>query len=395
MSADKVKKTFEFRMSKKVAELTQVVHMLFTRNHEKEVELEAQKEAYEYEIELVIRDAKSQIERLDMKIRELERSRNIEGEKARLQYGQEMQQRESELKAKLEEKEKELVEEKSECQHVRDLLINAQKDIEQLRRGVSSELDSKSDEVANKNKEIEKLRRSVEKTEKKLKDSERKSDEAIKDLSTDNDKLQKELSQLQELFEDNRKTKEQLISANKLLEIEIKKIRKELGKRLTEMVANQNGKGRGMVVTPLLDSFDVPRNPQDYNNELDRLRREVQRYKMELTNRDSNFNRVFTEFQPVVVDSRAGRIATQQQQIMSNTTNFGSPQSPHRREKTFAYATANSHSFDDEPLFFPPTRSASSMSTSTSRLPTLPTNQKVTKLMKPRPLSKELLSGKN
>ncbi|XP_064648155.1 myosin-2 heavy chain-like isoform X2 [Lineus longissimus] len=381
MSADKVKKTFEFRMSKKVAELTQVVHMLFTRNHEKEVELEAQKEAYEYEIELVIRDAKSQIERLDMKIRELERSRNIEGEKARLQYGQEMQQRESELKAKLEEKEKELVEEKSECQHVRDLLINAQKDIEQLRRGVSSELDSKSDEVANKNKEIEKLRRSVEKTEKKLKDSERKSDEAIKDLSTDNDKLQKELSQLQELFEDNRKTKEQLISANKLLEIEIKKIRKELGKRLTEMVANQNGKGRGMVV--------------DYNNELDRLRREVQRYKMELTNRDSNFNRVFTEFQPVVVDSRAGRIATQQQQIMSNTTNFGSPQSPHRREKTFAYATANSHSFDDEPLFFPPTRSASSMSTSTSRLPTLPTNQKVTKLMKPRPLSKELLSGKN
>lgn len=28
---------FDFRMSKKVAELTQVVHMLFTRNHEKEV----------------------------------------------------------------------------------------------------------------------------------------------------------------------------------------------------------------------------------------------------------------------------------------------------------------------------------------------------------------------
>ena len=39
MSAtERPKKSFEFRMCKKVAELTQVVHMLFTRNHEKEVE---------------------------------------------------------------------------------------------------------------------------------------------------------------------------------------------------------------------------------------------------------------------------------------------------------------------------------------------------------------------
>jgi hypothetical protein len=71
---------------------------------------------------------------------------------------------------------------------------------------------------------------------------------------------------------------------------------------------------------------------------------------MELSNRDSNFNRVFTEFQPVVVDSRAGKIATQQQQLMSNS-HFNSPTPSHRqfgREKTFAYA--NSHSYDDEPL---------------------------------------------
>lgn len=39
MAAERVKarKGFEFKMSKKVAELTQVVHMLFTRNHEREV----------------------------------------------------------------------------------------------------------------------------------------------------------------------------------------------------------------------------------------------------------------------------------------------------------------------------------------------------------------------
>lgn len=39
MAADRVRarKGFEYKMSKKVAELTQVVHMLFMRNHEREV----------------------------------------------------------------------------------------------------------------------------------------------------------------------------------------------------------------------------------------------------------------------------------------------------------------------------------------------------------------------
>ena len=39
MAAERVRtrKGFEYKMSKKVAELTQVVHMLFTRNHEREV----------------------------------------------------------------------------------------------------------------------------------------------------------------------------------------------------------------------------------------------------------------------------------------------------------------------------------------------------------------------
>ena len=62
------KKSFEYKMSKKVAELTQVVHMLFSRNHEREVELEATKEAYEQEIVIVIADAKKQIESLEKRV---------------------------------------------------------------------------------------------------------------------------------------------------------------------------------------------------------------------------------------------------------------------------------------------------------------------------------------
>ena len=72
MAQPQNKRSFEFRMSKKVAELTQVVHMLFTRNHEKEVEIEAIKDSYEHEIELVIDDAKNKIRHLEVKVQELQ-----------------------------------------------------------------------------------------------------------------------------------------------------------------------------------------------------------------------------------------------------------------------------------------------------------------------------------
>ena len=40
------------------------------------------------------------------------------------------------------------------------------------------------------------------------------------------------------------------------------------------------------------------------DDELERLRREVQRYRLELSNRELSFNRMFTDHQPVVVDGR-------------------------------------------------------------------------------------------
>lgn len=44
------------------------------------------------------------------------------------------------------------------------------------------------------------------------------------------------------------------------------------------------------------------------DEELERLRREVQRYRLEISNRESNFNRVFAEQKPVVTsDGRMKR----------------------------------------------------------------------------------------
>ena len=77
------KKSFELRMSKKVAELTQVVHMLFMKHHEKELELEALKDAYEYEIDLVIADAKGQLDELTRELEDREQRLKARPERER------------------------------------------------------------------------------------------------------------------------------------------------------------------------------------------------------------------------------------------------------------------------------------------------------------------------
>lgn len=84
-------------------------------------------------------------------------------------------------------------------------------------------------------------------------------------------------------------------------------------------------------------------NFQNYNDELEKLRAEVRRYRLELQNRDANFNRVFTEQQPLIVDPRAGMIGVSSSQILSSRQSIPSSQthvSPlaiQGRERSFSY----------------------------------------------------------
>ncbi|KAK3097333.1 hypothetical protein FSP39_008767 [Pinctada imbricata] len=300
---EKAKKTFDFRMSKKVAELTQVVHMLFTRNHEKEVEIEALKDAYEYEIQLVQEDATERLGKLEEKRLELERmldkERKLGKERVKSAVQQEASSREEEWKEKLKSMEKQLTEEKKESNNLRDLLINAQKDIEKLRQGVAEQLQSKNEEIQKKNQELERLRQKVANLEQKNSESEKHFKEIIKDLERSNEKLEKELSQLQALLEETHRGKMHFESKSQKLETD------------------------------------------DYNEEVEKLRREVQRYRMELSNRDNNFNRMFSDAgQQLVVDPRAGKIGIGQQQVLSASKPPDNLVSS--REKTFSYAFVQS-----------------------------------------------------
>ncbi|CAG2256607.1 unnamed protein product [Mytilus edulis] len=355
-SGDSAKKTFEFRMSKKVSELTQVVHMLFTRNHEKEVEIEAMKEAFEYEILLVQEDAqrtKSWKNRLKSALKN------------------ESDSREEEWKAKLIASEKNLLEEKAECQNLRDLLINAQRDIEKLRQGVADQLASKNEEILRKNQELDKLRKLVANLEKT--------------------QLEKELQQLQALLEETHRNKMKLEEKNAKLETDLKNLGKTFSRKVAEVVASQKMQHHQQLqqvqshqqpstrlspgaftredrvrssrspipsnsakrrnsrdsrqIAPKRDESHHSCTNKDYNDELEKLRREVQRYRMELSNRDNNFNRVFSTQQPLTVDPRAGKIGMSSQQVIAS---HRSNEPLLSKEKSFSYAFVQSidDSFD-------------------------------------------------
>ncbi|XP_021348444.1 protein FAM184A-like isoform X4 [Mizuhopecten yessoensis] len=354
MSVVDKKKTFDFRMSKKVAELTQVVHMLFTRNHEKEVEIEAIKDAYEFELSLVLEDAEGRIASLDQKRTDLEALLDKERLAGRERVMEAMQEqanaREEHWKKQIEDLEKQLSEEKSDSQNLRDLLINAQKDIEKLREGVAEQLKIKNEEIQSKNRELERLRRLLAEMEKTSSDKEVQYQEAIKELERTNEKLERELAQLQALLEETHRNKLQLEAKNVKLETDLKNLKKDFGRKVAEVVATQQRQqNQQQHIAPPQRSatnftkIQMPTTPkdkvknQDYNDELEKLRKEVQRYRMEISNRDGNFNRMFSNSQPMVVDPRAGKIGVSQNQILSgNSASYTETIGLPVREKSFS-----------------------------------------------------------
>ncbi|XP_052700552.1 protein FAM184A-like isoform X4 [Crassostrea angulata] len=391
---EKAKKTFDFRMSKKVAELTQVVHMLFTRNHEKEVEIEALKDAYEYEISLVQEDAIEQLKKSEEKRKELEKllenERKVSRERVKSAIQQEASTKEEQWKEKVKLLEQQLTDEKNESQNLRDLLINAQKDIEKLRQGVAEQLQSKNEEIHRKNQELERLRQKVANLEHTQSESEKHYKEIIRDLEKSNEKLERELAQLQALLEETHRSKMHFESKSQKLETDLKNLRKDFSKKVSEVVASQRSQTTHQLPAQRQYTNYTSRMVKDYNEEVEKLRREVQRYRMELSNRDNNFNRMFTDGQQLMVDPRAGKIAiTQQQVLAAGPTQSKSEPVLGNREKSFSYAFVQSLDESKRPT-------SSRVSSASGRLPALTQEQKtrLTKLMKPRPLPKEMLYGK-
>ena len=248
-AGDKSKRSFEFRMSKKVAELTQVVHMLFTRNHEKEVEIEALKEAYEFEISEVIADARSRISTLEKQREEDMKQQAGDTERIRKLLEGEFQNKEQEWKKRLEESERLLQEERTECQNLRDMLIRAQRDIENLRHGVSQQITSQADEVTRREREIDRLKKHIANLEQSLKDCGKESGELIKELEKNNESLERELRQVHGALDESHRTRDQLLMRNKQLEADMKALKRDFNRKVAEVVNGQRAHRNGPSIS--------------------------------------------------------------------------------------------------------------------------------------------------
>ncbi len=222
------KRSFEFRMSKKVAELTQVVHMLFTKNHEREVEIEALKDAYEKEIELVLKDAKSKLDSLHLTIRELEQRT---GNRDKNKQHASTDSKETEYKAMIAKLTSELQEEKQESQKSRDLLIQAHRDLEQLRALHRQEIAAKDKDLDWRNKEISRLKSLLDKLEEDLRDKQaqlNKQEEMLKSY----DNTRGEIERLTRALREAEKLKDDAMLSKRKLEAEVKSLKRELGRLL-------------------------------------------------------------------------------------------------------------------------------------------------------------------
>lgn len=256
-------------MSKKVAELTQVVHILFSRHHEKEVEIEALKDAYEYEIELVQQDARGIIEKLQEQLAAAHQQMDLASQQAL--------NSDADVKTKMRELERRLVEEKQECQKLRDLLIGSERNLERIRGGTDGEIAKAKHELMNARKEIEIQKAIVVKCQQ---DKEAALKANVEEQQK-GEELEKELTKIKQKLDQSNKNNDDLLTRNKKLDSELRSLR--ASKTKTEV-----SKARA--------------NATDIEEELERLKREVQRYRMEISNRENTYNRVFSDKRPVVVD---------------------------------------------------------------------------------------------
>ncbi|XP_071488738.1 uncharacterized protein [Diadema antillarum] len=341
------KKSFEYKMSKKVAELTQVVHMLFSRNHEREVELEATKEAYEQEVSNVVADAQKRIEGLEQCLATAKKQAEAEHARAMSDYDKKLQEQKKEsekLLLEVRDKNGKLV---SEIGELKGAIVKLEEEVKRTKEQAlkthfsskrqnadhtsyeDNKQDSRSQLLANKGSVSPRLDGTADiahinqlKEDLKVKEIEaenlkhmvamhvqtqRDNDAALAQLKKDLEKSDSELKvQISQLIEDvalANKAKEKAQQKNKTLETDLKSLKKSLERKRE---AGNEAKRRSNDVKTPRSSKAPSEVGSDAYEEVERLKREIRWYRMELSNREGNFNRMFAESNPI----RLGGMAT-------------------------------------------------------------------------------------
>lgn len=172
----------QFRLSKKVAELTKVVHLLFTKNREKELEVEAVKEAYEKEINVVINDAKVRLSKLENDITQQQQVHEQDVQQIHDEYAQQLQERDDALR-KIDSSQNE---EKNKLSRENDLLKRQVKSLTEERDQVAAKMNLEITSLNDDRDQIDiKLNQQIENLNQQLKNAK----VTIEDLTTKLDEI--------------------------------------------------------------------------------------------------------------------------------------------------------------------------------------------------------------
>lgn len=218
------KGSFGYRMSKKVAELTQVVHMLFTKNHEREIEIDEMKEQFRNEIARMGKLVKSYLDSVEFKVRELERHskrqvNHVTDNRAQILH---------EAQERLEACKQDLLEEKMETGRLRDLLARAHKDSDRI-KGAHAKL---AEQMLDSSRKLEHCLEQLE----SYKRANRTAEERVKTVERF---LSEARSQLLNREEELKGVQQQILKANKMLE-ESNRNAEELARKLQAQEAENN-----------------------------------------------------------------------------------------------------------------------------------------------------------
>lgn len=262
------------KLSRKIAELTMVVHLLFTRNHEREVEIDALKSVYSKEIKKIHEDVKGKVSWLEGQLEDLEKTRvmldlkNTEIAKHK-QQNQMLIEKETELRKQLDEKHHLLTLAQKDIIKLRDQLTSKatydseqtedlqklKEEIQQLRRQ-NEEMDSKFSAKSKKHKDllkqIDELQTNVKSLSMELKEVLSKNEQLQmlldgqhNDWQGEIDKLQFEIAQLMDCQKGDQEKYTKLEKKNKQLQLlnsELESSNRQLSNQIQQLINDKNRK---------------------------------------------------------------------------------------------------------------------------------------------------------
>ena len=277
------------RLSRKIAELTMVVHLLFTRNHEREIEIEAWKTAYENEISVIQKDLKSRMGWLEGQLNDLEKFKvlydlkNGECEKLKDQISQH-QDNEKSLKYEIEQKNQLLSIAQNEIVELKDRLNSKVQtdeqvaalmaEIEQFKREnteLKDKLSAKTQKIKKCQSQNKEMQKRIEELEFELKKTLEQKEELMKQLSGLYTDRQEEIDQLQKTVADLLNSKEESDDLIGKLEWKNKQLAqkkqelasqvKDLESKLQQISNDYNKQKKEMRLRPIKNSSpEVPKN---------------------------------------------------------------------------------------------------------------------------------------